>query len=77
MFTNRGRVAAARARTEPRRPSSSASSHAMIAARTDEARVVGGGLFNAATDRVVDWAAWLCEYNHLAEPMPAGEDQVG
>jgi hypothetical protein len=45
---------------------------AMIEARTDEARVVGGGLVNAATDRVVDWAAWLCEYNHLAEPMPVG-----
>src|SRR5262249_558635 len=45
---------------------------AMIAARTAEARVVGGGLVNAATDRVVDWAAWLCEYNHLAAPMPAG-----
>jgi hypothetical protein len=45
---------------------------AMITARTGEARVVGGGLVNAATNRVVDWAAWLCEYNHLAEPMPAG-----
>jgi len=45
---------------------------AMIAARTAEARVVGGGLVNAATDRVVDWAAWLCEYNHLTVPMPAG-----
>jgi len=44
---------------------------AMLDARTN-ARVVGGGLVNAATDRVVDWAAWLCEYNHLAEPMPSG-----
>lgn len=45
---------------------------AMIGARTGEARVVGGGLVNAATDSVVDWAAWLCEYNHLAAPMQAG-----
>jgi hypothetical protein len=45
---------------------------AMIAARTADARVVGGGLVNAATDRVVDWAAWLCEYNHLAAPMESG-----
>ena len=46
--------------------------HAMIAARTAEARVVGGGLVNAAMDGVVDWAAWLCEYNHLAGPVQAG-----
>ena len=45
---------------------------AMIAARTAEARVVAGGLVNAATDRIVDWAAWLCEYNHLAAPMLSG-----
>ncbi len=44
----------------------------MIAARTADARVVGGGLVNAATERIVDWAAWLCEYNHLAAPMQAG-----
>lgn len=41
-------------------------------ARTAQARVVGGGLVNAATDTVTDWAAWLCEYSHLAGPMPAG-----
>ncbi len=46
--------------------------NAMLNAVSPEARVVGGGLVNAATDGVVDWAAWLCEYNHLAGPMPAG-----
>jgi hypothetical protein len=46
---------------------------AMLAARTSEAQVVGGGLENAATDGAVDWAAWLCEYNHLAGPMPSGK----
>lgn len=45
---------------------------AMIDARSDRARVVGGGLVNAATTSRVDWAAWLCEYNHLSAPMPAG-----
>jgi hypothetical protein len=44
----------------------------MLRARADGARVVGGGLVNAATERMVDWAAWLCEYNHLAAPMAAG-----
>jgi len=44
----------------------------MIEARTDEARVVGAGLVNTATNNVVDWAAWLCEYSHLAGPAPVG-----
>ena len=34
--------------------------------------VVGGALENAATDRVVDWAAFLCEYSHLLPPLPEG-----
>jgi len=46
---------------------------AMYGACRGEARVVGGGLVNAATDSVVDWAAWLCEYSHLAGPMPMGK----
>ncbi len=37
------------------------------------AQVVGGGVENAATDRLVDWAAFLCEYSHLLPPLPAGE----
>jgi hypothetical protein len=45
---------------------------AMIRAIMSGARVVGGGLVNAATERTVDWAAWLCEYNHLAVPMASG-----
>ncbi len=45
---------------------------AMLAARTSEVQVVGGGLVNAASDGVVDWAAWLCEYNHLAGPVQSG-----
>lgn len=46
---------------------------AMLEARATGARVVGGGLVNTATDTRVDWAAWLCEYNHLAAPMRAGQ----
>lgn len=34
--------------------------------------VVGGSVENAATDRTVDWAAFLCEYSHLLPPLPEG-----
>ena len=34
--------------------------------------VVGGSVENAATRRVVDWAAFLCEYSHCITPLPAG-----
>lgn len=45
---------------------------AMVEARTNEARVVGAGLDNTARDNIVDWAAWLCEYNHLVGAVPSG-----
>ncbi len=35
-------------------------------------RVVGGSVENAATERLVDWAAFLCEYSHLLPPLPEG-----
>lgn len=35
-------------------------------------RVVGGSVENAATDRLVDWAAFLCEYSHLLPPLTEG-----
>lgn len=34
--------------------------------------VVGGSVANGATDRTVDWAAFLCEYSHCITPIPAG-----
>jgi hypothetical protein len=34
--------------------------------------VVGGSVENAATDRTVDWAAFLCEYSHLLPPLQDG-----
>lgn len=35
-------------------------------------RVVGGSVENAATERLVDWAAFLCEYSHLLPPIAEG-----
>ncbi len=34
--------------------------------------VIGGAVANAATERLIDWAAFLCEYSHLLPPLPAG-----
>jgi hypothetical protein len=43
----------------------------MIAAHREGAQVVGGTVDNAARERLVDWAAFLCEYSHCLAP-PAG-----
>ena len=45
---------------------------AMLNCLADGEDVVGGAVENAATDRLVDWAAFLCEYHHLLPPIPAG-----
>jgi glycosyltransferase involved in cell wall biosynthesis len=34
--------------------------------------VVGGSVENAATDTLLDWAAFLCEYSHCLPPLPEG-----
>lgn len=34
--------------------------------------VVGGWVSNAATDRLVDRAAYFCEYGHMLTPLPSG-----
>jgi hypothetical protein len=34
--------------------------------------IVGGAVENAAVNRIVDWAAFLCEYSHCLTPLPAG-----
>jgi hypothetical protein len=39
-------------------------------ARGEEA--VGGAVENAATERLVDWAAFLCEYHAILPPLPDG-----
>jgi hypothetical protein len=45
---------------------------AMLAAVASGEDVVGGAVENAATESLVDWAAFLCEYSHLMLPLPAG-----
>ena len=45
---------------------------AILSARRDGARVLGGSVVNAATERMVDWAAFICEYSQLMAPLPAG-----
>jgi hypothetical protein len=44
---------------------------AQAAASTGEA-IVGGSVENAATRRIVDWAAFLCEYSHCLQPLARG-----
>lgn len=41
-------------------------------ARSGGARVIGGSVVNAATERTVDWAAFFCEYSQLAAPLSPG-----
>ena len=44
----------------------------MLGALGDGANVVGGSIVNAATDTLVDWAAFLCEYSACLPPIPSG-----
>jgi hypothetical protein len=46
---------------------------ALLDAQSPDSPVVGGSVRNLATGTVLDWAAFLCEYSHCLEPMPAGE----
>jgi glycosyltransferase involved in cell wall biosynthesis len=46
---------------------------ALLDALTDGNSVVGGSVENAATETVLDWAAFLCEYSACLPPLPAGE----
>lgn len=45
---------------------------ALLAAQSEGTPVVAGCVENAATDSLVDWAAFLCEYSHCTPPLPAG-----
>jgi glycosyltransferase involved in cell wall biosynthesis len=45
---------------------------ALIEAQAGAEVVVGGAIENAAVDRLVDWAAFLCEYSHCITPLPDG-----
>jgi hypothetical protein len=45
---------------------------ALLDAQGDREIVVGGAIENAAVDRLVDWAAFLCEYSHCIVPLAEG-----
>lgn len=44
----------------------------LLAALATGEDVIGGSVENAATENLVDWAAFLCEYSPLIPPLPAG-----
>jgi len=45
----------------------------LLDALSDGNSVVGGSIENAATETLLDWAAFLCEYSACLPPLPAGE----
>lgn len=48
---------------------------ALLDAQKGPQSVVGGSIQNAADERLVDWAAFLCEYSHCITPIPAGPSE--
>lgn len=46
--------------------------NALLGAMNGTRHVVGGSVENAATERLSDWAAFLCEYSHCINPLPSG-----
>jgi hypothetical protein len=44
----------------------------MLDALAQGPRVVGGSVENAATDTLIDWACFLCEYSHCLPPLASG-----
>ncbi len=47
----------------------------IVALRALGHRVIGGRVENAATERAVDWAAFLCEYHTALTSRPAGPSE--
>jgi glycosyltransferase involved in cell wall biosynthesis len=45
----------------------------MIEAQGGEYPVIGGAVENAACERLVDWAAFFCEYGQAIKPVPEGK----
>ncbi len=45
---------------------------AMLDALDEGHDVVGGAVENAATETLIDWASFLCEYSSLLPPLPPG-----
>lgn len=48
----------------------------MLRAHGEGAEVVGGSVDNAARERLVDWAAFLCEYSHCLTPPTGAAEWV-
>ena len=44
----------------------------MLAALDEGYDVVGGSIENAATETLIDWASFLCEYSASLPPLPSG-----
>jgi len=44
----------------------------IVDALTSGTDVIGGPIENAATDSLIDWGAFLCEYSQCIPPLPAG-----
>lgn len=46
----------------------------IVAAHRAPHAAIGGGVENASTRRLVDWAVFLCEYHRHVHPVPAGQN---
>ncbi len=44
----------------------------MLNALNSNVDIVGGSVENAATETLLDWAAFLCEYSHCIPPLQSG-----
>ncbi|MCP4609846.1 MAG: glycosyltransferase [Planctomycetes bacterium] len=48
----------------------------MIEAHQSEYSVIGGSIENAACGKIVDWAAFFCDYSQAIKPLPEGEANI-
>ena len=44
----------------------------MLRAHTSAYAAIGGAVENCATESIVDWSVFFCEYSHCMRPIPAG-----
>ncbi len=48
----------------------------MINAHSGNYNVIGGSVENAACDKLIDWAAFFCEYSQAMKPIKQGEVEI-
>ncbi|MDT8303837.1 MAG: glycosyltransferase [Sedimentisphaerales bacterium] len=48
----------------------------MIEAHRSEYSVIGGSIENAACEKLVDWAAFFCDYSQAIKPLPEGQANI-